>query len=91
MIVACPTCQRKNRLAATDISREVRCGACVPIFQMSIGRGSTLNIAFHGSSTKRSLKRAGSASRFPKRTAVPDAASTKLQSSSRRLQLPVPR
>jgi len=28
MIIACPSCQRKNRVAVADVIREVRCGAC---------------------------------------------------------------
>ncbi|MFI5179040.1 MAG: thioredoxin family protein [Vicinamibacterales bacterium] len=28
MVLACPTCQKKNRLKAADLAREVRCGAC---------------------------------------------------------------
>ncbi|HUL75539.1 MAG TPA: thioredoxin domain-containing protein [Vicinamibacterales bacterium] len=28
MVVVCPACQRRNRLRAADLAREVRCGAC---------------------------------------------------------------
>jgi thioredoxin 2 len=28
MVVACPSCRRKNRVGAADITRAVRCGAC---------------------------------------------------------------
>ena len=28
MIVPCPTCRRKNRVAAADVLRAARCGAC---------------------------------------------------------------
>jgi thioredoxin 2 len=28
MIIACPNCSRKNRVAAKDLTQQVRCGAC---------------------------------------------------------------